>query len=366
MKPQWYDLFVICVLGIMAAWYGEIDPADYVAQSELDLVQYQRMATAAPSIDPYVPAPFVYRVIPPFLAGSLTPIVGSQLQAFRILTYVSLLGCLLLFRRWLIRRGIEAPTSLFVTCLLAASPHVIGASLFNPYQLTDAMSLLIIMASIMTIERGAWWKYAVLLCIGAATRETCMLMIPVAVIAAWRTQQWRSALLWSAPSLVVFVVLRSIMSPENQAWGLLGNYAVYAWKLTDPIAWYRLGVNCMIPVTLLPLVAMRRLKDLVRRNIHLAALVVLVVVASFAGKDVERLLAPSFVAFYGLLAVILQRWVRLDAVTAIFLVLATCLAALHPLYSQHDVVNRSAYIVISVLVSVAVPIFLALRTRRVF
>ncbi len=366
MKPHWYDLIVVCVVGIMVAWYGEIDPSAFASQSELDLVHYQRMATAAPHIDPHVPAPFVYRVLPPLLAGTLTPLVGSQVQAFRLLTVASLLCCLLLFRRWLLSRDIDARTSLFVTCLLAASPHVVGASLFNPYQLTDALSLLVIMASIIAIERGAWWRYAVLLCIGAATRETCMLMVPVAIIVAWPSRQWRMALAASAPAMVPFFALRSMMSPENQGWDLIGNYAVYAWKLTDPVAWYRLCVNCMIPFTLLPVVAASRLPDLVRKNMHLAVLVALVVVASFAGKDVERLVAPTFVAFYGLLAVILQRWVRMDAVTVVFLVATALLAALHPLYSQRDLVDRTTYIAISVVVSAAVPIFLALRTRRVF
>lgn len=366
MKPHWYDLVVVCVLGIMVIWYGEIDPSSYASKSELDLVQYQRMAAAAPHIDPHVPAPFVYRVLPPLLAGSLASIVGSQVQAFRLLTTASLLGCLLLFRRWLLSRGIDARASLFVTCLLAASPHVVGASLFNPYQLTDALSLLVIMASIIAIECGAWWRYAVLLCIGAATRETCMLMIPVAIIVAWPTRQWRIALVASTPAVVLFFALRSMMSPENQAWDLMGNYAVYAWKFSDPVAWYRLCVNCMIPVTLLPLVAPSRLPELVRKNMHLAALVVFVVVASFAGKDVERLVAPTFIAFYGLLAVILQRLVRLDAVTMGVLVVSALLAALHPLYSQRDLVDRTSYIAISVSVSAAVPIFLALRARRVF
>ncbi|MBS1562305.1 MAG: hypothetical protein JSS89_11920 [Bacteroidetes bacterium] len=366
MKPHWYDLIVVCVVGIMVAWYGEIEPSAYAMHSELDLVQYQRMADAAPHIDPHVPAPFVYRILPPLLAGTLAPFVGSQVQAFRLLTIASLVGCLLLFRRWLLGRGIDARTSLFVTCLLAASPHVVGASLFNPYQLTDALSLLVIMASIMAVERGAWWRYAVLLCIGAATRETCMLMIPAAALVAWQQRLVRMALVASAPAIVIFFALRSMMLPENQGWDLIGNYDVYSWKLADPVAWYRLCVNCMIPFTLLPLIEPGRLPTLVRKNPHLAVLFVLVVVASFAGKDVERLVAPTFVGFYGLLAVRLHGRVRVDAITVVVLVVTVLLAALHPLYSQRGLVDRSTYIGISVLVSLTVPIFLALRTRRVF
>jgi len=374
MKSLRYDLVVLCVVGIMVAWYGEIDPASFTSQSELDLVQYSRMAAAAPLLDLSVPAPFVYRIAPPYLAGTLAPFVSSELNAFRLLTYLALAGCALQFRRWLIDRHVREHTALLVAILLCCSPHIAGAVIFNPYQLADALSFLVIVTSLRTLESRTWWAFGTLMVIGAMTRETCMLMIPVAVVWSLRQEEkpnsWMRNVLvivaWSIPSVLVAIFIRRLMTPVNADWNIVGNYAVYSWKLADPLSWYRLLINSMAPLSLLPLFFFRNFAGFLRENLHLAILFLLVAITSFAGKDVERLIAPSFPLMFGFMAILLDKRIHQGSWPGIILILGTFISALHPLYSSAPIVGRTAYIVLSVLAAVTVPALLYRQRIRDF
>jgi len=374
MKSLRYDLVVLCVVGIMVAWYGEIEPASFASQSELDLVQYTRMASAAPLLDRTVPAPFVYRIAPPFLAGILAPFVGSEVQAFRLLTYLALAGCALQFRRWLVDRRVSEHSALMVTALLCISPHISGAVIFNPYQFTDALSFLVIITSLRVLESRTWWAFGLAMFVGALTRETCLLMVPVAVVWILRQQdqtpdRWRkmiSLIAWSMPSFIVASAVRLMMTPVNTDWNVAGNVAIYSWKFTDPVSWYRLVVNSMAPLSLLPLFYFRDFTSYLHDNLHLALLYVLIVVASFAGKDVERLIAPSFPLVLGFAAIILDSRVRLSGWTFGILAVGGVLTALHPLYSAVPMVDRTTYIALSVLAAVAVPALLYQQRVRDF
>jgi hypothetical protein len=75
-------------------------------------------------------------------------------------------------------------------------------------------------------------------------------------------------------------------------------------------------------MTLLPLIFLRTTIGFLRNRPHLAIFTLLVFISTFFGSNNERLMAPSFIVFYGLIASILQE--RLRTQTWVLVVLSFC------------------------------------------
>lgn len=371
MQRLRYDLVLSLVVALSFLSWKTID--HHGVYAHVDLEHYRSMAHTAPGIDLHAMAPFCYRILPSWLAGMLTPIVGSDVAAFSLLTFLAVLAAVILTRRWLVLLGCTDRTAVATAAFLSFSPHIVGAVFFNPFQLTDALSFVIIIGALIALQQRRDGVLAVILVVGALTRETTLIMIPVMLIARWMDPHRSTSTLHvitrtirlAIPSLVTVAIVRNVMTPVNSGWETLGNLLIYSWKFTDATSWYRLVVNAVVPFAFLPFASRSIRQGILREQPHLVVLLILVAAASFVGKDVERLLAPAFPLVYLFLARMIDASGGPRGETMIVVGTAVGISALHPLYAHLGIPSRMVYAGASLLASLALPIFFRLRGIRV-
>ncbi len=146
---------------------------------------------------------------------------------------------------------------------------------------------------------------------GVLTRETVLLMIPVALVSLVEcrqlTREWRRFLLAVLPGLLCFVLLRVIVQPAGGQ-DTFSHFLRTVPKIAEPATWFRLLINAFIPVSLLPLIFWRHSLAFFRQNLAMLVFLLLVLASAFFGTDNERLMAPAAVVFYLLLATIIERY----------------------------------------------------------
>ena len=302
-------LWLVALLLVTAAalWlYGSIDHT-VLPYRDWDLRSYLTMAEAAPNLAGGVHQPFCYRLLGPFLVG-LLPLPESV--AFRWLTTSALLGLAALFYRFLLAQQIAPEWAAFATAALMLARSTVGFIAWDLFQLNDILSLLQIVGLYWLMQRRHWRRFALLLVLGALTRETALLMVPVLPVFLWEARaerrEWLQAAPAVIPAVVVFALLRTLV-PSGGGLGLLQSLTHHLPKLLDPETWLRLLVLPFAPLTLVPLIHGKRSLDCVRdRRWHLALFALAVLASALFGQNNERLVAPLILPFYWLVAHLLQ------------------------------------------------------------
>ena len=338
-------LWLVALLLVTAAalWlYGSIDHT-VLPYRDWDLRSYLTMAEAAPRLATGVHQPFCYRLLGPFLVGLLP---FPEAAAFRWLTTLALFGLAALFYRFLLAQQVAPPWAAMATAALMLGRSTVGFVAWDHFQLNDALSLLQIVGLFWLMQRRRWGWFALLLTLGALTRETALLMLPVLPIFLWETQSERRELLWAGlaliPGLAVFVLVR-VFVPSGGGPGLLQSLTTHLPKLLDPESWLRLLVLPFAPLTLLPLIHGRASLAFFREGRwHLALFALAVLASALFGQNNERLVAPLILPFYWLIAHLLQatqdrrpRWL---APATLPLLLA---ASLHHAYARYLLPSRT-------------------------
>lgn len=344
-------------------WYGSIDYSGEFAH--VDLAQYRRMAQAAPSIDITVPAPFAYRILPSWLVG-VTPL--PDVLAFRLWTLAIMLLLVLVLYRFLVQHGATEHTSLLLSLLFIANPYICGLTLFDYFQLCDALSLLFILLMIQSIENKQLVSFGLLLLAGALTREVNLLMLPVALVYYLQQHQRGYAfriLIAAIPAAAAFVCVRLLMQPENTGWSLSGAFGEYLYKARSAEVWVRLFFNSFAPLSLIPLVCWRESKEFLTKNKHLLLFILLVFISTFFGKDTERLFAPAFAAVWLLYAHTLDAHQHNTQILLRILIgIAALFISMHPLVSHISFLSKTAYYGGSIMLELAIAAALLLTKRR--
>ena len=105
---------------------------------------------------------------------------------------------------------------------------------------------------------------------------------------------------------MTFALLR-LLVPIGGGPSLVQSLTTHIGKLLNPESWLRLLVFPFMPLTFLPLVLIPKSIRFGReRRLHLAVYVVAVLGSALFGSNHERLVAPAFLAFYWLIAQLLQ------------------------------------------------------------
>lgn len=333
--------FGVLTLAIVIAhfWFTTIDYNGVYAN--IDLKHYREMASVAPEILTSAQAPFVYRILPPWIAGVFGRGLESELLGFQVVAaWAVLFGAMMLYM-YLGAKGVRDATALTMACLAVISQHVLGGVVFNPFQACDAISIALMLVMLLCIERGHIAGFIVASVLGAATREPCLLMLPVAIayLLTQRTymleQGKRTLVRWIAaciPAALVFVIIRTAIHPVNAEWGIGAMVVENAYKFTDPESWVRLVLFAAAPISLIPLVFIRQTRTVLAANVHLVVLLVLVVASSFLGADTERLVAPAMVVYYLISARVMDE--RSSLVVNGVLIVAALVCSLHPIYAR--------------------------------
>lgn len=358
----------VVLLAFAMGWYGTIDPATVPGA---DLHAYRPMAEAAPGFAETVPAPFVYRILPPWLAGNIRLVTGmSDTWAFTVVTMASLAAALTLLLRRLQRAGASTALAAVVAGLFVLNPYIVGATVYNPFQACDAVALLCILAALEALDDGRTFRLAVWLALGALTREPCLLvLLPVVVRTVRRGDRsaWLAFVGAATPAVALTVAVRLAITPVEPGPGFLTTVVDYLPKWVDPATWMRIVVTTFLPIGLLPWVHPRPSLAWLRANTDLALFSAAVLASSFLGGDVERLLAPAVVLAYPLAAITLSRlrpwgWVVMTGIALV--------GSLHYRYAVLSPFSREAYAAVALATAVAaagatlVPRLMARNTPR--
>lgn len=324
--------------------FGEI-PFRAPEFAHWDLFRYQAMAEAFPDIDPEVKLPFAGRLLGPALVAALPVPVETS---FRLWTLVAGLATTLLLCRFLERRGIRTETAVLVTVLFVFNRQFFGTVLWNYFQLNDMLGFVCLLAAFEAMLARRWTFFALALAVGVFAREIVLVMVPTAICYLAcpgeednRSRRWPAAILSMVPTLVIFVLLRNTL-PESGR-GVVETFRDFSVKAGAWRTWYYLLVNSVSPLTFLPVLFHRRALRFLADRPWLVVYAALVFVSSFMGSNNERLMAPVFVAFYWLVAHVIDGWAGRWRTLAMGLVLAfTLTGSVHHTVTRFGFVTREA------------------------
>lgn len=305
-----------------------------------DLYNYRLMAQAAPHIDFSVCPPYIYRVCGPYLVG-LLPIPDPQ--AFHLAAIALSLVLVVAYFSLLCQLGLSQRSASMATILLTMNRYFFGFTAWDFFQIDDLISELILVLLFKSMFKGNWWKYSILLLVGALSRETVFIIVPATLVYLWESKKLKSAQ-WPfiaavLPGLAVFIVLRIVLkstSPDHEIGLPESGLAYYSWAFSrylihffSPATLLRRLVNAFVPFSFLPVIFLGQTGKFLAKYKHMAVFYFLVFVSTVFGGDAERLMAPSFIVFYFFLGTIIEKTIVAKPFQFIVVVAISFMFTLH-------------------------------------
>lgn len=350
-----YLALLSSVTTFMLVFFGQI-PYQIAPYATKDLSWYQRIAAAAPGIDASVHQPFAFRLLGPYLAG-LMPL--PEAAAFRILTLISLFVLVFLFYYLLRQVGIRPLSALACVLCLTLSRYCFGVYAWDFFHINDVLALIFTMMLFLAMWHKRWLSFGLILFLGAFTRETVMLMLPVALVYLWESRElrthWRKLLLAAVPALSAILLIR-LFWPIGGGTSLTEALALHAEKLYEPESLFRLWINTFLPFTLIPLVYFRATLEFFKTRLHLLAYVLLVFATTLFGSNQERLMSPAFIVFFMLLGSILD-YIPAKKFTLGLMLAAGFASSFHPEMGIWQVPDNSSMRILSLSAAAMLTLF---------
>jgi hypothetical protein len=329
----------------MIAAYGRIDPDVF---SGIDLKQYRAIAAVSPEISNDIERPFAYRLLGPYIVG-LLPLPDDL--GFYVLAVMSSLALVTLLFFSLCHYGINPSVASFTAVLFVMNRYIFGFTVWDYFQINDLLSLMYIVVLFRALHEFRWGVFALILFLGALTRETALLMIPTAVVFLTEKgrlkSDWQRMVIAMLPAVAAFLLLRLLIQPSEGP-NLFEAFSTCVSKLQSPDIWYRLLLNAFTPLTLVPIIYFRQTRRFFNDNRHMLWFVTFVYISSLFGSDTERLLAPAFIVFFMLIASIIQDnlWESKGVLTV--LLCSAFLSSMHHLYAVYPLPGRDVTVAVSV------------------
>jgi hypothetical protein len=339
-------LILIAVTAVMIFLYGGIDYASE-PYSGWDLSSYRAMASSSPALARDIGKPFVYRILGPYLAG-LLPM--SDPVAFRVLSVSVSMLLILAFYCFLRRTGLTSNMSLIAAVLVTFNKHWFGFATWDYFQLNDVLSLLFILAMLWSMLEERWPVFGAALLLGALTKETSMLMVPVLLVylvekrAPART--WGRAITAVVPGIAAFAALR-VLLPTVKGNAPIEALLAYWGKLRSPERVLRLLVNSYLPFSLVPVVMAVETARFFKERKYALALAALTFFGALFGANDERLMAPAFIVVYALVGVVIQD-LALGKRGLMVMIVAGFASSLHHIFARYPLPGRGVTEVLSV------------------
>jgi hypothetical protein len=334
------SLLVLALVTVtMLFLYGRIDYTNE-AFKEWDSLIYIRMAAAAPRLDADAPRPFAFRLLGPYLTGLIPgPVERSFLSVNLAL---SLLFVYLLYR--LARSfGLRPPFACLAATLYVFNKHFFGFTSWNYFHINDIIMNILLVLMFRSMAEARWMRFAGALALGAATRETAMIMVPVGFLylaeRGLLAREGRRFAAAALPALVVFAAIRLLIHPAEGP-TLAEAVSAHWTKITSLERMYHVLVNPFVPLALVPFVFFRRTLAFLAGRIHLALFFVLVAATPFFGHNNERLLNPASLVFYPLVGLILQDCVWPNRGMIALVLAGGFLSSLHWLVARYPLPSR--------------------------
>jgi hypothetical protein len=359
---------LLVVTIVMVFLYGRIDYT-IAPYNTWDLASYRVMADAAPRIAAEVCQPPAYRLLGPYLAG-LLPLPDPA--AFYLLSVLASIALVLLAYRLFVELGLTPVVAVLTVVLFTFNRFWFGLTIWNFFQLNDLLSLIWIVLSFLAMFRRRWGLFGAVLLLGAFTRETALLMIPVAFVYLWERKelrgQWLRLALAAVPAVIAFVLIRALV-PAPCGKSLLTQLAAHSASILSPEKIFRLTIYSYAPFSLLPLVFFGTTLAYFKQRPHAFTLLALVFLSTLFGLSFdERLMAPAFVALYALIGLVMQQAVddgRAGVPLLVAAVAGAFLASLHHTVARFPLPGREWTLVLSMgSLVVVTAIALIYRLRR--
>jgi hypothetical protein len=362
-----YLLVLALVTVTMLFLYGRIDYTN-AAFKDWDSLIYLDMASASPHLDPDAPRPFAFRLLGPYLVGMIP---GSTENAFLAVNLALSFLLVYLMYRFLKYFGLRPPFACLATILYIFNKHFFGFTSWNYFHVNDVITIILLIVLFWSMMESRWLPFAAALCLGAATREAALIMIPVGFLyLAERRLLVREGgkfVAAIAPALALFAAIRLLVHPAAGP-TLMQAVSTHWTKITSIERMYHVLVNPFVPLAFVPIVFFKRTFAFLKGRIHLLAFLVLVAGTTFFGHNNERLLNPASLVFYPLVGFILQDCVWPNRGMLALVIAGGYLSSLHWLVALYPLPSRDATAVFSggslVAITAALAVLQIVRMRR--
>lgn len=194
-----------------------------------DTPQYVQVVLGQPAM-----APFAYRVFVPALVSVLPWGIENN---FLLITIVSTIITLVLSYALFYELTRHVAASLFTMVLLSLSYTT--AFYLVEYGRIDPFANTLFVLVLLLIQRRVFILASIVLTFGVFTKESMLILLPVLIAARMHARpplvQWRT-LLFAAPPLIVFALLRAFITPAEgiftvESWADLNNLWALIWQL---------------------------------------------------------------------------------------------------------------------------------------
>lgn len=337
---------VLATAAVMVFFYGRID---YTRElfAPWDLHKYRAVALASPRIDTGIPRPFIYRPLGPFIAGLLPLGVDAS---FYLLNVIASLGLVAFLYRFMRRLGSRPGIAAVATMLYIFNKHFFGFTSWNYFHINDVLMNILIIAMFWSMFDGRWLRFAAAMLLASIARETFLLVIPTAIIFLLEggrfRREWRFLLGATLPALTLFAAFRLFVQPES-GMTLARAFLSFGGRITRFYGLYYLLVNPFVPLTLVPVIFIGRSAAFFQGRRHMFVFYILVLFAALFGTNNERLLNPSFIVFYPLIAVIIQEQILPNRFLLVAIIVGGFLSSLHYLVARYPLPSREWTILLS-------------------
>ncbi len=296
-----YKYLLFITWAIMAFHYGWI-PYESEKFADYDLHKYLSMANSWPAINLETSKPFAFRILGPWLAGSFSfnPVLG-----FKVLSVVFSLATILLLFEFLRLYKVPSMFSLWACFLYLSNVHFFGFHNWNYFQLADNISSFFIVLIWIFFFKKKYITLGLTLFLSLLAKETTMVFVPVFMLHGFfqgNKKRELGKILWALfPACLLFIALRVVIPTQGGA-GLLEAFSKYWIKIFIPETWYRLGINALLPLSLLPFMFYKQAIQFFKSQPENFFFLGLICLSCLLGSNNERLLAPIFPIWYLFLA----------------------------------------------------------------
>lgn len=362
-------LFLVATLiiaALMLYLYGRIDHTRELF-SVWDLHKYRAIGIAAPTVDPLVPRPFLYRALGPFVAGGIPLGIDTSFYLLNTLCSIALVVLLFRFIRYV---GFEPPLAAAATVLYVFNKHFFGFTSWNYFHTNDVLMNIFIIWMFWSMLERRWLSFAIAMALASVTRETFLVMIPTIFVYLRERgetgREYARAALAIVPGMALFLLFRGIVEARSGP-TLIGAFLLYSEKVTRWYGLYYMFINPFVPLTMLPVIFFGETARFFRGRKYLLVYLALVFLAALFGSNNERLLNPAFIIFYPLIALIMREHIERNRILFWAVLTGGFLSSLHYLVARYPLPSRNWTILTSGGSAIAITMILAayeLHRRR--
>jgi hypothetical protein len=300
-----YFFATLIMFGLATLLYGHIEFVEGVTDGDMN--HYRAMAKATPGIDTTRPTPWVYRILPPYLAGLLPFTINQSFWLWSILFSNFMLGAFFyLFSMF----GISAFWSFFTLSLFVFNRYLFGIYIFNYFQLVDLLSLLFLILAFILLYKKKWLPIVLVTTLGALTKEVILLLTPTFVTYFYAKNSnkrfLKSFLVFLIPFF--FYVLTHIVGEQDTGGYLIEQLKTNGASFFSFKHWGEVLINAFVPLSFIPIIFYEITYNFLRENSSFLILIVGCLTSTLLAGANERLMIPTAIPFYLLIGTIFEKW----------------------------------------------------------